>query len=131
MPTRHTPDSPRGTGRWNASAATLQSAISTGPIAHIRFEAEHRPNRDDDEDDWINLSSEVTPEGGVPHGMMHDCDGVLIDDGEETIAVACARFVQDQVARAGIVWSRGRTGGLLGASVVDGAALWGPRSKRV
>ena len=48
-----------------------------GAIADIRFEAEHRQVRDDDELDYVWLSSDVTPEGGVSHGMAHSGEGVL------------------------------------------------------
>ncbi|MFI8774901.1 hypothetical protein ACIGKQ_22455 [Gordonia sp. NPDC062954] len=95
-----------------------------GAIAHIRFEAEHRQFRDVDEDDYIWLSSDVTPVGGTAHGLAHSGQGVLADADEETVAVSCADLVQDQIARAGIVWPRGRAGGFMGAVLVEGVGTW-------
>lgn len=119
--------------QWNHALGRLGRDLAVrhynGDIAHIRFEAVHRPNRDDDEDDYIWLSSEVTPVGDVPQGMMHDGEGVLADADAESIVCACASFVQDQIARAGIVWPRGREGGFLYASVADGVAVWGPEAE--
>ena len=56
-------------------------------IATIRFEAEHRQIREDDELDYVWLSSDVTPEGGMSHGMGHSGEGVLATAGEEAVAV--------------------------------------------
>ncbi|QTI67285.1 hypothetical protein [Gordonia polyisoprenivorans] len=98
-----------------------------GAIAHIRFEAEHRQVREDDEQDYVWLSSEVTPEDGVPHGMGHSGEGVLATAGEEAVAVSCANLVQDQVERTGIMWPRGRAGGAMGAVLIGGVATWSGR----
>lgn len=95
-----------------------------GSITHVAFEADHYRLRDDDEDDFIYLFSNVTPEGGVPHGMAHSGECVLGDADEEAIAVNCASLIQDQVARTGILWPRGRTGDYMGANLVDGVAVW-------
>lgn len=51
------------------------------------------------------------PVGGEPGGLGHDGGGAKVYDNEETITVSCADLVQDQIARAGIVWPRGRTAG--------------------
>ncbi|MBM7280617.1 hypothetical protein JTZ10_23035 [Gordonia rubripertincta] len=98
-----------------------------GAIADIRFEAEHRQVRDDDELDYVWLSSDVTPEGGVSHGMAHSGEGVLASAGEEAVAVSCANLVQDQVERTGIQWPRGRAGGAMGAVLIGGVATWSGR----
>ncbi|AFR49504.1 hypothetical protein KTR9_2867 [Gordonia sp. KTR9] len=93
-----------------------------GAIAHIRFKAEHLQIREDDEQDYVWLSSDVTPEGGVSHRMGHSGEGVLATAGEEAVAVSCATLVQDQVERTGIMWPRGRAGGAMGAVLIDGVA---------
>lgn len=80
--------------------------------------------REDDEEDYVWLSSDVTPEGGVPHGMRHSGEGVLATAGEETVAVSCANLVQDQVERTGIMWPRARAGGAMGAVLIGGVATW-------
>ncbi len=81
-----------------------------GAIASIRFEAEHRQLREDDELDYVWLSSEVTREGGVSHGMGHSGEGVLATAGEDAVAVSCAGLLQDQVERTGIMWPCARGG---------------------
>ncbi|GAA2395348.1 hypothetical protein GCM10009855_37710 [Gordonia cholesterolivorans] len=48
---------------------------------------QHRQIREDDELDYVWLSSDVTPEGGMSHGMGHSGEGVLATAGEEAVAV--------------------------------------------
>ncbi|MDJ0010488.1 MULTISPECIES: hypothetical protein, partial [Gordonia] len=48
---------------------------------------QHRQIREDDELDYVWLSSDVTPECGMSHGMGHSGEGVLATAGEEAVAV--------------------------------------------
>lgn len=90
-----------------------------GTITHIDFQAMH--NRDIDA---VWLSSTVTPLNGVPTPMAHDGFGAPVYGDEDTIVASCAYLVQDQIARAGVIWPRGRDGGFLSATVHDGIASW-------
>lgn len=114
--------------RWDRALDRLGRDLGgrhfAGSIDRIEFEVGHYALRDDDECDYHWLSSSVTPYGDEPHGMGHSGSGVLADADEEAIVVSCADLVQDQIARAGIVWPRGRAGGFLGAVLVDGIATW-------
>ena len=98
-----------------------------GTITRIRFEAEHYQLREDDEDDYVWLSSGVTRESGVFHGMGYSGEGVMATAGEEAVAVSCATLVQDQIERTGIMWPRGRAGGAMGAVLIGGVATWSGR----
>jgi hypothetical protein len=99
------------------------------------FEAVHQTHRDPyepDRPDYIWLSSSVTPEGDASHGLGHAGEGVVADTGEERITETCAEQVQDQIARAGIQWPRGRAGGFMSAALIDGIATWcGNDSERI
>lgn len=90
-----------------------------GTITHIDFQAMH--NRDTD---VVWLSSTVTPLNGVSTPMAHDGVGAPVYGDEHTIVASCAYLVQDQIARAGVVWPHGRAGGFLSATIHDGIALW-------
>lgn len=97
-----------------------------GSIAHIGFEAVH-----DREMDYVWLSSNVTPLDGQPAGLGHSGGGAPVYGDEEVIAVSCADLIQDQIARSGIMWPRGRAGGFLTATILDGTASWtGPEGEQ-
>lgn len=104
----------------------LQVRCFNGTITHIDFRAMH--NRDID---VVWLSSNVTPSGGVPDGIGHSGGGAPVYGSEDTVVASCADLVQDQIARAGVVWPRGRAGGFLEATIHDGVASWiGPDGER-
>lgn len=97
----------------------LQVRYFNGSVAHIGLRAMH-----DRHMDVVWLSSNVTPLGGVPDGMGHDGGGAPVYGDEEIVVASCAYLVQDQIARAGIVWPRGRAGGFLSATFHNEVASW-------
>lgn len=56
--------------------------------------------------------------------MGHSGFGAPVYGDEEIVLVSCADLVQDRIARAGIVWPRGRAGGFLSPTFNDGVASW-------
>ncbi len=108
---------------WHDAMARLGRDLRVrrynGWIAHIDFAAVHDPMSD-----FVWLSSNVTPVSGHPGGLGHSGGGANVYDDEEPITVSCADLVQDQIARTGIVWPRGHTGGFLTATMVEGIATW-------
>ncbi|WP_156378034.1 hypothetical protein [Williamsia sp. Leaf354] len=90
-----------------------------GTVGYIAFEAMH-----DRHNDFVWLSSDITPFGGAPAGAGHSGGGALVYDDEEAIVVSCADLVQDQIARAGIQWPRGHSSGFLRAELVGHTACW-------
>ena len=116
---------------WNQALERICRDVSTrtfnGTVAAVEFEAVHQTHPDPyepDVPDYIWLSSSITPGGDVSHGLGHSGEGVVADAGEERITETCAEQLQDQIARTGIQWPRGRNGGFMSAALIDGIATW-------